>query len=361
MRKLADKRRDLFDKVLSGTLAPNVALKQMGKNVSAARATTAKAVLVRVQDVINPEIENNVHEGDAAEVLKRVGDGLASLVVFSPPYHGFKEIVYEPPLPERAYDEYLQHLRGVLIQSHRVSRIGGRLSIVLDTPRNRDAGRHFMIPVVADVTRLAIDVGWDFWNDIAWCKDEVSGKKTAFGSLALCSAPMLSRNHETILLFYKQTHKLDGDQALCDLTRAEHLAWWTSAWHVKPEVDKKIRDVHPAPFPETLVERLVKLFTYRRDLVIDPYNGSGTTTAVARRLGRRFIGIDQSRLYCTQARERLARVGSAKGCASPRRVETRVVEAQDADPSKLRSPLPIANTPLAPTPTDDMFANSDAA
>ncbi|HSH95463.1 MAG TPA: site-specific DNA-methyltransferase [Roseimicrobium sp.] len=135
-------------------------------------------------------------------------------------------------------------------------------------------------------------------------KPEASGKKLALGSLGLSLSPGFSRDHEWVLLFYKNQKKLDGDPSLCDLTREEHLNWRLTTWDIRAETRKEILDQHPAPYPEPLVERLIKLLTYRRDLVIDPYNGSGSTTAVAHRLGRRYIGIDQSSKYVAFARSR---------------------------------------------------------
>jgi DNA modification methylase len=154
-------------------------------------------------------------------------------------------------------------------------------------------------------------------NDIAWIKQEISGTKTNFGSLGLCLAAMLNRNHEWVLLFHRDTHVLDGDRNLCDLTREDHLAWLGTAWAIKPEVSRDIRRHHPAPFPEELVERLTKLLSYRRDLVIDPMCGSGTTAAVAARLGRRYIGIDG---HPVTARSR----GSASRMAAPWRLQHQI-------------------------------------
>jgi site-specific DNA-methyltransferase (adenine-specific) len=280
------------------------AIKQKGKNIDAARVEKAKELNAQPATLVNVELENNIHAGDAVETMKRIDDGVASLILFSPHYHGVN-IEYDPPLPPQSYSEYLDYQQELLVESLRVSRRGGRLAIVLDTVRNHEDQRNYMLPVVADMTHLAIQCGWSFFNDIAWLKDEISGSKTNFGSLASCSAPIINRNHETILLFFRDTNKLDGDIALCDLSREEHLAWWTSAWHIKPELNRAIRDAHKAPFPEEIPHRLIKLLTYGKDLVIDPYNGSGTTTAVAARLGRRYIGVDRSQNYCAFARQRI--------------------------------------------------------
>jgi DNA modification methylase len=190
-------------------------------------------------------------------------------------------------------------------ESFRISRSGGRLMIVVDTTHNPVPGGDDALPIAADLTAIARACGWKYWNDFAWIKPEVGGSKTTFGSLASCSAPGFGRDHEWILLFFKDQKKLDGENALCDLTREEHKKWWHTTWNMRPETRRDILATHPAPFPEELAERATKLLTYRRDLVVDPYNGSGTTTAVAKRLGRRFIGVDRSGIYCKFSRQRL--------------------------------------------------------
>ena len=304
MKKVLTERSDLWMEVISGKLDPAEALKRKGKNVDNARIVEAKAKLPTTMPGENGQLINNIHCGDAVELMKTVPDGTASLVMYSPPYHGVS-IAYDPPLPEQTFVEYMDYQRKLLVEAYRTTRIGGRLAIVLDTVKNRDSTtKHQMLPVVAAMTMLAIECGWLFTNDIAWCKDEISGSKTNFGSLATCAAPGFARNHETILVFFKERPRLDGDLTLSDLSRDEHLAWWKSTWHIKPEVNKQRRLYHPAPFPEEIPTRLIKMLTYRGDCVIDPYNGSGTTTSVAAQLGRRFIGIDRSPQYCSLASER---------------------------------------------------------
>jgi DNA modification methylase len=87
---------------------------------------------------------------------------------------------------------------------------------------------------------------------------------------------------------------------------------------VQPPTRRHILAAHPAPCPEELAERAIKLLTYRRDLVVDPFNGSGTLTAVAKRFSRRFIGIDRSPNYCAFAQNRLLALdGAANHEAEP--------------------------------------------
>ena len=169
-------RPDLYQRVLNGELDTASALKKKGKNVEFAPVAKAKELNSQPFALENGDLENNIHIGDAVEIMKKIGDGLASLVLYSPPYHGVN-VAYDPPLPEQSYAEYLAYHLALLTESFRVSRRGGRLAIVLDTVRSRDDHRHYMLPVVADMTRLAIDCGWSFLNDLAWVKDEISGSK----------------------------------------------------------------------------------------------------------------------------------------------------------------------------------------
>jgi DNA modification methylase len=307
MYQLSSKRPELYAQIKSGEIEPEAAIKRQGKNVEKARVTAALETIVRPQDVTDGQMENRIHEGEAQDILKKVADDTASLVLFSPPYYG-ANVPYDPPLPQMTYQQYLDQLCIVVAESFRISRSGGRMMIVVDTTHNPVPGGDDALPIAADLTTIARNCGWKYWMDFAWIKPEVSGSKTTFGSLASCSAPGFGRDHEWILLFFKDQKKLDGDTALSDLTREEHQQWWHTTWDIRPETRRDILAAHPVPFPEPLVERAIKLLTYRRGLVIDPFMGSGTTGAVAQRLGRRYIGIDRSPQYCDFARQRLASV-----------------------------------------------------
>ena len=125
-------RPDLYQRVLNGKLDAASALKKKAKNIESARVAKAKELNAQPFALENGDLENNIHIGDAVEIMTNIGDGLASLVLYSPPYHGVK-VEYDPPLPEQTYEEYLAYHRALLTESFRVSRRGGRLAIVLDT------------------------------------------------------------------------------------------------------------------------------------------------------------------------------------------------------------------------------------
>jgi site-specific DNA-methyltransferase (adenine-specific) len=116
--------------------------------------------------------------------------------------------------------------------------------------------------------------------------------------------PYIKYTWEYIEVFDKKTHKKTGRREDIDITADEFKEWVIGRWTFPPEIRMKDYD-HPAMFPEELPRRLMKLFSYRNDIILDPFNGAGTTTLVARKLGRRFIGIDISEQYCIMAFRRV--------------------------------------------------------
>jgi len=121
------------------------------------------------------------------------------------------------------------------------------------------------------------------------------------------SNPIIRRNHEYILVWSKGNWKLEGDKDLIDITAEEFQQWTLSTWFVQPET--RNMGGHPVPFPVKLVRRVLKLFSYKNDVILDPFNGSGTTTYVANMLNRKYIGIDNSLEYCDFARNRIQASG----------------------------------------------------
>ena len=116
--------------------------------------------------------------------------------------------------------------------------------------------------------------------------------------------PYLKYTWEFIEYFYKGSPKHTGNKEDIDIVGDEFKTWTTAKWSIAPERNMKKYD-HPAMFPEELVERILKLFTYKNDIVYDPFSGAGTTCTVCERLGRRYIGTDISEQYCKTAMERI--------------------------------------------------------
>lgn len=131
----------------------------------------------------------------------------------------------------------------------------------------------------------------------AWCGN----------SYMMPSTPIVRRNHEYILVYSKDEFTLppeEGSSGKPDITGPEFQTFIASVWSMHPETRKL--GGHPVPYPEELPYRCIKLYSYPNDLILDPFNGSGTTCAVAKKTGRRYVGIDMSEHYCQYARERIA-------------------------------------------------------
>ena len=240
---------------------------------------------------------------DVIDGLQMVNTDTVALTVTSPPY--CVGINYTDRDDNQPYQEYLDWLKKVFTEVYRATKPGGRCVINIDAMTNRqdDKDQEYTRCIYAHLYNLMKEIGWKFRTEIAWYKQNAVGRQTAWGSYASCSNPIVRRTHEYILVWSKGQWNLEGDSELSDMTKEEFCEYTLSTWFIPPET--RNMGGHPVPFPEKLVERIIKLYSYRGDTVLDCFNGSGTTTYVAKALGRSYIGIDNSVDYCKYARERL--------------------------------------------------------
>ena len=141
-------------------------------------------------------------------------------------------------------------------------------------------------------------------TEILWQKNNYSAKFSSWGSWKSPSNPYLKGTWEFIEVFCKGTMKKEGSKENIDITDEEFKKWVNAEWSIAPKRNMQKFD-HPAMFPVELARRAIKLFSYKDDIVLDPFNGAGTTTFVAKQLERKFIGIDISEQYCITAQNRL--------------------------------------------------------
>jgi len=237
-----------------------------------------------------------IYCGDSRRMAE-VADGAVQLIVTSPPYNVGK--AYQSHHDQMALDEYLAYLDEVWRECQRVLCRGGRLAVNVAS-----TWRQPYLPLHADIARRLIALGFLMRGEIIWDKGPSVGVSTAWGSFARPSNPTLRDVHEYILVFSKETLKLECGGRESGIANLDFVEWTKSIWRFDTESPKRVG--HPAPFPEELPRRLILLYTGVGDTVLDPFLGSGTTAVAAKRLGRHYVGYDISEEYCQIARQRLA-------------------------------------------------------
>ncbi len=267
------------------------------------RALRAASALSDVRDPAlqgaeAPALEvNKIRCGDCLDILPRMAPDSVDLIVTSPPYNfGLDE--YDTHRDTRSWEDYFAHLNRVWTECARVLKPGGRICVVVQ-PMFSD-----YMPTHHRVSEQLRGLGLLFKAEILWEKHNWNCKYTAWGSWKSPSMPYLKYTWEFIEVFCKGSQKKPGISANADITADEFKKWVYSRWEIAPE--NRMKDFeHPSMFPEEVPDRLIKLFSYKGDLVLDPFNGAGTTTLVAHKLGRGYIGIDISERYCEIARHRI--------------------------------------------------------
>lgn len=244
---------------------------------------------IKKEQIIFERIKDHTfYLGDVFDCFKYIEDESVDLIFTSPPYN--VGIEYDNWNDKLSYREYLNFIKNFIKESYRVLKNDGRFAI--NVPSITADGEYKAL--FNDVINISHEIGFKIRNDIIWYKHQVS-KRTAWGSFASPSDPYVVQPYEFILIFNKKDKKHIGLKENIDITKEEFIKFTLAFWNIKPETRKTILSVCPAPFPEELAYRVVKLYTYRNDLVLDPFGGSGTTNVVCARLGRRSIYIDNSK------------------------------------------------------------------
>jgi DNA modification methylase len=240
---------------------------------------------------------NTIICSDSLIALKEMENESVDIVLTSPPYNYGME--YDQHNDKNKSEEYLEKIIDVFVECKRILKSGGRMII------NIQPNYKQYFPTHHKITQKMLDEGLIWRGEIIWLKNNLK-KLTAWGSWKSPSCPYLSYPFEFIEVFSKDNLKHIGDKTKIDITKDEFIKYVNGHWSIAPETKMK-QYGHPAMFPEELVERCLKLFSYKDDIVLDPFNGAGTTTFVANKLGRKYIGIDMSESYCKVAEDRIAR------------------------------------------------------
>ncbi|MDQ2724221.1 MAG: site-specific DNA-methyltransferase [Actinomycetota bacterium] len=238
-------------------------------------------------------------------------DNSVALVVTSPPYFAGKE--YEEALGQGAipatYVAYLELLSDVFRECRRVLEPGGRIAVNV-----ANLGRRPYRSLAADVIRiLDDDLGMLLRGEIIWRKAAGAAGSCAWGSYRSPANPVLRDVTERVIVASKGRfaravtvgdRRAQGRPCEASISTDEFLDATLDLWEIRPESARRVR--HPAPFPVELPQRLIELYTFIDDLVLDPFAGSGTAAVAAVRTGRRYAGYDIDPGYIALARARVA-------------------------------------------------------
>jgi DNA modification methylase len=166
-------------------------------------------------------------------------------------------------------------------------------------------GRKPYIPLHALVIEEMAAIGFLMRGEIIWDKSASAGTSTAWGSWRSASNPILRDVHEYILVFSKGSFQRAKGERASTIGKEDFLEFTKSIWRFPAESAKRVK--HPAPFPVELPHRLIQLYTFEGDVVIDPFCGSGSTLVAAKSVGRHYVGFDCSGEYVKIANERICR------------------------------------------------------
>ena len=229
-------------------------------------------------------------------------DHSVHLMVTSPPYNVGKE--YDADL---TLEEYLAFLEGVWRETWRVLVPGGRMCINI-----ANLGRKPYIPLHCHISESAQRVGFLMRGEIIWNKAASASPSTAWGSWRSAANPTLRDVHEYILVFSKGSFRRPNPQPRPNtIQRDEFLEFTKSVWTFPAESARKVG--HPAPFPVELPYRLIQLYTFQGEVVLDPFMGSGQTAIAAHKAGRQYVGYEIDPAYIALAVQRLAALAPEGG------------------------------------------------
>ncbi len=231
----------------------------------------------------------------SSENMREIPDNSVALAFTSPPYNVGKD--YDDNM---GLEEYLDLIQRVAQDVYRVLLPGGRYVVNI-----ANLGRKPYIPLHSYFYERHIKVGFLPMGEIIWRKSKGSNGSCAWGSWKSAKSPRLRDIHEYLLVFTKEFFSRP-DKGESTIEPDEFMESTLSVWEIAPESAKRVG--HPAPFPLALAKRVIKLYSYANDVVLDPFVGSGTTCVAACQLNRHYIGYDISEEYCAIARNRVAQL-----------------------------------------------------
>jgi len=230
----------------------------------------------------------------SSENMSEIPDYSVHLMVTSPPYNVTKE--YDENL---TLEEYRGLLKNVFTEVYRKLVTGGRACVNL-----ANLGRKPYIPLHSYIIQDMLEIGFLMRGEIIWNKASSASPSTAWGTWLSAANPILRDIHEYILVFSKEAfNRKNLPGKVNTITREQFLEFTKSVWTFPAESARKVG--HPAPFPAELPYKLIQLYTFKDEVVLDPFCGSGSTCIAAIKSGRHYVGYDTEEEYVCLAERRL--------------------------------------------------------
>jgi modification methylase len=279
-------------------------------------AKDARAVAAIESKVAQVPTTHNLHNADARRFAS-LGDGSVHLIVTSPPYWTLKKYrECDGQLGHvESYDEFVQQLNRVWQECNRVLVPGGRLVCIVGDvclSRRKNRGEHTVVPLHASIQDQCRQIGFSnlapiIWHKIANAAYEASGNGGGFLGKPYEPNAVIKNDIEFILMLRKPGGYRSPSLAtriLSVIPEEKHRVWFQQIWTGVTGASTKN---HPAPFPVEVAERLIRMFSFVGDCVLDPFMGTGTTNVAAAKWGRNSIGIEVDPEYFTYAKNRIER------------------------------------------------------
>ena len=261
---------------------------------------------------------NCVIAGDSRLVLKTIAAESIDMVLTSPPYNF--GMPYDSCDDNLSLDDYFHDLlEPVWIECGRVLKRGGRIAVVVQPLYSQHVPTHHRI------ARQLEDAGFSWRTEIVWDKANVHGN-VSLGSIDRPSSPYIRSTMEFIEVLDKIDRKKEpdpeleaqlGKDAMADIKHDEYTAWTDARWNIPAPAKDMKKYGHPAVFPEEIPARLMKLFTYVGDVILDPFGGVGSTAVAAWKCCRRFVAVDISENYSKIAFRRVKNAASQRLLVPP--------------------------------------------
>lgn len=242
---------------------------------------------------------NQIYNEDCIQGMKKIPNEFIDLTITSPPYN--LGVAYDEYNDNLSIEEYKKCVQAMCNELYRLTKLGGRVCINVPLI-TKDYGKGYRVSADQLYQNCLDEAGFIFREKIIWNKKGVC-KRNSWGSYLLPSCPWMVYPTEVILVYYKEKAKIRIDRELVTITKEDFIESSYSIWWV--EIKGVNKNEHPAVMPEEIPRRLVNFYSYKGDIVLDPFLGIGTTCIVAKNLNRRYLGFEMSSDYYNKALKQL--------------------------------------------------------